>query len=606
MASEHPSVTSISETSSPGAAAPVTWSSCPMPSTPPHSPPPRSAARSVRSPTACSSTPGRPRPHPHLGRAPGRRGQGRRRRRRARARRAAPDFVRRHTGQVIGGVSPFDHPAPVGTWIDTDLRRYDVVWAAAGHPAAVFSTTFDELVALTGATEIEVDVNQGWIPLPRLHRRLGQRHQRLPGRAGAGDHRPGRRRGRDPRRAGPLGRAGGGRLHVRHRVRRRQDPLDRLHLGRDLHRHQAHRGRRHRRPAGRGRHLARDGRRSASSAAAPRSSHLVKAGGRLAVNGSPEPVSNTVASVTEDVTVLGVVWLAVEHPQLAAAIAALLLAGGLVMLCSSPASSGGAGGGGRAASRRPALGRGPPPRPRVPAMARVVVVGGGSAASPRPPGWPSWATRSPWSSGSRPRAARCPPSSSDGFAWDAGPDHAPCSRRWSATCSASPAARWSASVDLVPLDVVREHRFEDGSVAAAARRLASRAARRLRRARRGARRAVGRLRRVVRRRLGPAAPRLPRATVGPRRSRHGSSPTLLTSREMLHKRLKQPLPRRAAAPGRRPPASSPTATTCATCPPGRAWRLRRAELRRLDGPRRDGRARRRRSPPGWRPAGSPC
>ncbi|KRF07373.1 hypothetical protein ASG88_00505 [Nocardioides sp. Soil777] len=61
-------------------------------------------------------------------------------------------------------------------------------------------------------------------------------------------------------------------------------------------------------------------------------SHLAKAGGRLAVNGSPEPVSNTVASVTEDVTVLGVVWLAVEHPQLAAAIAALLLAGGLVML----------------------------------------------------------------------------------------------------------------------------------------------------------------------------------------------------------------------------------------------------------------------------------
>ncbi len=70
--------------------------------------------------------------------------------------RAAPDFVRRHTGQVIGGVSPFDHPTPVGTWIDTDLRRYDVVWAAAGHPAAVFSTTFDELVSLTGATEIEV------------------------------------------------------------------------------------------------------------------------------------------------------------------------------------------------------------------------------------------------------------------------------------------------------------------------------------------------------------------------------------------------------------------------------------------------------------------
>jgi prolyl-tRNA editing enzyme YbaK/EbsC (Cys-tRNA(Pro) deacylase) len=72
-------------------------------------------------------------------------------------RRATPDFVRAHTGQVIGGVSPIDHPAPVPTWIDPWLRRYDVVWAAAGHPAAVFSTTFDELVAMTGATEVDVD-----------------------------------------------------------------------------------------------------------------------------------------------------------------------------------------------------------------------------------------------------------------------------------------------------------------------------------------------------------------------------------------------------------------------------------------------------------------
>jgi len=71
--------------------------------------------------------------------------------------RAKPEFVREHTGQVIGGVSPIGHPAPVPTYIDSWLRRYDVVWAAAGHPAAVFSTTYDELVTLTGATEIEVD-----------------------------------------------------------------------------------------------------------------------------------------------------------------------------------------------------------------------------------------------------------------------------------------------------------------------------------------------------------------------------------------------------------------------------------------------------------------
>ena len=66
-----------------------------------------------------------------------------------RLRRAAPEFVRLHTGQVIGGVSPLAHPAPVPTYLDPWLRRYGVVWAAAGHPAAVFSTSYDELVALT-------------------------------------------------------------------------------------------------------------------------------------------------------------------------------------------------------------------------------------------------------------------------------------------------------------------------------------------------------------------------------------------------------------------------------------------------------------------------
>jgi prolyl-tRNA editing enzyme YbaK/EbsC (Cys-tRNA(Pro) deacylase) len=71
--------------------------------------------------------------------------------------RATPEFVRKHTGQVIGGVSPIGHPAPVPTWIDPWLQKYDVVWAAAGHPAAVFSTSFTELVAMTGATPVEVD-----------------------------------------------------------------------------------------------------------------------------------------------------------------------------------------------------------------------------------------------------------------------------------------------------------------------------------------------------------------------------------------------------------------------------------------------------------------
>ena len=72
-------------------------------------------------------------------------------------RRASPEFVREHTGQVIGGVSPIAHPAPVPTWLDSQLKQYDVVWAAAGHPAAVFSTTYAELAALTGAPTIDVE-----------------------------------------------------------------------------------------------------------------------------------------------------------------------------------------------------------------------------------------------------------------------------------------------------------------------------------------------------------------------------------------------------------------------------------------------------------------
>ena len=61
-------------------------------------------------------------------------------------------------------------------------------------------------------------------------------------------------------------------------------------------------------------------------------SHLVKAGSRLAINSSPEPVTNVVASITEDLAVLGVVVLALENPRLAAGVAGVLLAAGLVTL----------------------------------------------------------------------------------------------------------------------------------------------------------------------------------------------------------------------------------------------------------------------------------
>lgn len=70
--------------------------------------------------------------------------------------RAAPDFVRRHTGQAIGGVAPIGHPEPIGTLVDVELARYEQVWAAAGHPHTVFPTTYDELLRLTGGTAAEV------------------------------------------------------------------------------------------------------------------------------------------------------------------------------------------------------------------------------------------------------------------------------------------------------------------------------------------------------------------------------------------------------------------------------------------------------------------
>lgn len=71
--------------------------------------------------------------------------------------RAKPDFVRTHTGQAIGGVSPVAHPAPVRTLVDSWLARYDTVWAAAGHPHAVFPTTYSELLTLTHGVATEVE-----------------------------------------------------------------------------------------------------------------------------------------------------------------------------------------------------------------------------------------------------------------------------------------------------------------------------------------------------------------------------------------------------------------------------------------------------------------
>ena len=78
--------------------------------------------------------------------------------------RADANFVKSASGISIGGVSPFGwqhdgtlpNPEPV-VLIDVALDAFDVVWAAAGHPHAVFPTSYAELVQATEAVPVSVE-----------------------------------------------------------------------------------------------------------------------------------------------------------------------------------------------------------------------------------------------------------------------------------------------------------------------------------------------------------------------------------------------------------------------------------------------------------------
>ncbi|MEU5790964.1 YbaK/EbsC family protein [Micromonospora purpureochromogenes] len=73
-----------------------------------------------------------------------------------RLRRATPEFVREHTGQVIGGVAPVGHPRPLRTLVDTVLQEYAEIWAAGGVPQAVFPSTYADLLRITAGIPTEV------------------------------------------------------------------------------------------------------------------------------------------------------------------------------------------------------------------------------------------------------------------------------------------------------------------------------------------------------------------------------------------------------------------------------------------------------------------
>ena len=63
--------------------------------------------------------------------------------------RADADFVREVTGYAIGGVPPIAHNQPMETYLDEDLLQYDVIWAAAGTPNAVFELAPADLQKMT-------------------------------------------------------------------------------------------------------------------------------------------------------------------------------------------------------------------------------------------------------------------------------------------------------------------------------------------------------------------------------------------------------------------------------------------------------------------------
>lgn len=69
---------------------------------------------------------------------------------------ADADFVREQTGFAIGGVAPIAPSHPIETVVDVSLSRYGQVWAAAGHPRAVFPTSYDQLLRFTGGHPAEV------------------------------------------------------------------------------------------------------------------------------------------------------------------------------------------------------------------------------------------------------------------------------------------------------------------------------------------------------------------------------------------------------------------------------------------------------------------
>lgn len=69
---------------------------------------------------------------------------------------ANASFVRDKTGFVIGGVPPIGHKEKIQTYIDKDLFQYDVLWAAAGTPNAVFQLNSADLAKIANGEVVSI------------------------------------------------------------------------------------------------------------------------------------------------------------------------------------------------------------------------------------------------------------------------------------------------------------------------------------------------------------------------------------------------------------------------------------------------------------------
>jgi len=65
-------------------------------------------------------------------------------------------FVRDMTGYAIGGVCPIGHIVKPVMLLDQDLFQFDTLWAAAGHPHAVFRLSPQQLADMTGAPVADI------------------------------------------------------------------------------------------------------------------------------------------------------------------------------------------------------------------------------------------------------------------------------------------------------------------------------------------------------------------------------------------------------------------------------------------------------------------